>query len=183
MDEADFPVVGAIGIAGPVKDNTVEAVNIPGWIKTDGNDICRQLKEKNPNFVSFTLLNDFLAAGFGISALKKGDVTPLNDAAKNYEDKQQKTVKCVIGPGTGLGQGLLVRAADGKLLEPFPSEGGHVDFTVNTQEDWELFNFALKYIAESDNIENQKVKRVTDRLCVEALCAGPGVPLMYEFMK
>jgi hypothetical protein len=41
VDEADFPVVGAIGIAGPVKDNTVEAVNIPGWIKTDGNDICR----------------------------------------------------------------------------------------------------------------------------------------------
>jgi glucokinase len=51
------------------------------------------------------------------------------------------SVKIVIGPGTGLGQGILIMSDDG-VYEPFPSEGGHIDFTVKNQEDWDLFVFA-----------------------------------------
>lgn len=124
-----------------------------------------------------------MAAGYGITCLKNTDYVPLNDAAKNYKVQHGREVKVVIGPGTGLGEGILVRADEGKLFEPYPSEGGHVDFNVITKEDFELQQFALNYIATSTNKENLKCKRKTNRLCVEALVAGPGVPLIYEFMK
>ena len=88
---------------------------------------------------SFAFINDFLAAGYGCSILKKDQYVALNEAGKKYEDNQKKTVKVVIGPGTGLGQGLLIRGMDGGLFEPFPSEGGHTDFAVTSQEDWDLF--------------------------------------------
>lgn len=39
-------------------------------------------------------------------------------------------MKIVIGPGTGLGQGILVKNEEDGLYEPYPAEGGHTDFTV-----------------------------------------------------
>jgi glucokinase len=92
------------------------------------------------------------------------------------------SVKVVIGPGTGLGQGILVMTDEG-VYEPYPSEGGHVDFTVKNQEDWDLYVFAQKYIENSNNIENLRAKGKVGRLSVERLCAGPAVPLIYAFMK
>jgi len=47
-----------------------------------------------------------------------------------------------MGPGTGLGQGILVKAEENGYYDPYPSEGGHCDFTVKSEEDWELFKFA-----------------------------------------
>jgi glucokinase len=41
-------------------------------------------------------------------------------------------VKIVIGPGTGLGQGLLCKGNDSQYYDVFPSEGGHVDFSVRS---------------------------------------------------
>ena len=88
-----------------------------------------------------------------------------------------------MGPGTGLGQGILVKAEEDGLYEPFPSEGGHVDFTVKNQEDWDLFCFAQKFIETSNNVENLRAKGKVGRLSSERLCAGPAVPLIYAFMK
>ena len=51
-----------------------------------------------------------MAAGYGVSCLSDDQVLPLNDAAKKYQPSEHREVKGVIGPGTGLGQGLLVRA-------------------------------------------------------------------------
>lgn len=88
-----------------------------------------------------------------------------------------------MGPGTGLGQGILVKATKDGLYEPYPSEGGHVDFTVKSDEDWELVKFARKFIETSNNIENKRAKGKVGRMSVERLCAGPAVPLIYQFMK
>jgi glucokinase len=89
----------------------------------------------------------------------------------------------VIGPGTGLGEGIMAKADAKSLYEPFPSEGGHSDFAVRDKEDFDLREFALKYLETSKNTENLKCTRKTHRLCAEALVAGPGIPLIYEFMK
>jgi glucokinase len=77
----------------------------------------------------------------------------------------------------------LIKSSQDGWYEPFPSEGGHVDFTVKSEEDWELFKFAQKYIENSDNIENKRAKMKVGRMSVERLCAGPAVPLIYQFMK
>jgi glucokinase len=52
----------------------------------------------------------------------------------------------VIGPGTGLGQAFLCKAGENDLYVPFPAEGGHVDFSVINQEDWELAEFSRDFI-------------------------------------
>jgi len=90
----------------------------------------------------------------------------------------------VIGPGTGLGQGILIKGEDPDgFYETYPAEGGHVDFTVKNKEDWELTEFAREFIETSNNIENKRAKGKVGRMSVERLCAGPAVPLIYAFMK
>lgn len=91
-------------------------------------------------------------------------------------------VKIVIGPGTGLGQGIIAKGSDSKNYDVFPSEGGHVDFTVRNQEDFELMQFAIKYIETSENVENLRARDKITRVSIERLCAGPAIPLIYEFL-
>ena len=88
-----------------------------------------------------------------------------------------------MGPGTGLGIGVLIKSLNDTLYEPFGSEGGHGDFPVKTQEDWDLVCFARKFIETSDNIENKRAKMNVGRMSTERLTAGPAIPLIYAFMK
>ena len=74
-------------------------------------------------------INDFLAAGYGVSRLKPSDCTKLNLGPKAVMKETGLSVKAVIGPGTGLGQAFLAKSS-GDLYETFPAEGGHVDFSV-----------------------------------------------------
>jgi glucokinase len=41
--------------------------------------------------------------------------------------------------------------------------------------------FAREYIESSENIENDRAKEKITRVSIERLCAGPAIPLMYEF--
>ena len=107
----------------------------------------------------------------------------LGDTDKAPLQEKERSVKVVIGPGTGLGQGLLVKTEAGSLYEPFPTEGGHVDFTVQTQEDWDLVQFGRKFIETSNNVENRRAKAKVGRMSIERLGAGPAVPLYYAFAK
>ena len=107
----------------------------------------------------------------------------MNKAPEAQILEGANSVKVVMGPGTGLGQGILVKAEADGFYEPFPSEGGHVDFTVKNQDDWDLFEFAQKFIETSNNVENLRAKGKVGRLSVERLCAGPAVPLIYAYMK
>lgn len=59
-------------MAGPVCNNTVHAVNIKHWPTSDGYAIAA-----NSKMDSFTFINDFTAAGYGVSTLKKEDSSPL----------------------------------------------------------------------------------------------------------
>lgn len=112
-------------MAGPVCNNTVSAVNINHWPTSDGYAIAAQSK-----LDSFVFINDFTAAGYGVCTLRTQDVTHLGQSGDANAQNGARSVKVVIGPGTGLGQGILVKNdADGDY-EPYPAEGGHTDFTV-----------------------------------------------------
>jgi len=103
VSDENYPRIGVVGIAGPVDDNKVGiTVNIPHWPASDGYDIAQKCK-----FDSFEFINDFTAAGYGVSTLTDSDVTSLNPKGKQLDGA--KSVKVVIGPGTGLGQGSLVK--------------------------------------------------------------------------
>ena len=61
----DYPKIAVIGIAGAVVNNSVHTTNVPHWTFQDGFSIAQ-----NQNFESFTFINDFAAAGYGICMLQ-----------------------------------------------------------------------------------------------------------------
>ena len=134
----NYPRFGVVGMAGPVSNNTIPiTVNIPRWPVSDGYKVAKQF-----NLQSFTFINDFTAACYGVSRIKPMQCVALNKSSEVQVNEGAGSVKALMGPGTGLGQGILIKATEDGLYEPFPSEGGHVDFTVKSEEDWELFKFA-----------------------------------------
>jgi glucokinase len=57
------PRVGVVGMAGPVMHNNIPVtVNIPHWPESIGDEVAKKFK-----FDSFIFMNDFTAAGYGIS--------------------------------------------------------------------------------------------------------------------
>jgi len=77
----------------------------------------------------------------------------------------------------------LTKSKFSPCYEVFPSEGGHVDFSPRNQIEYELLEFAKDYIENSNNVENLRGKGKIHRVSMERVCAGPAVPLIYEFYK
>ncbi len=171
-DSEYWPQAAVVGCAGPVDNNQVEFTNVVHWSVVDGTAISQSL-----NIPHFILINDFTAAGYGVITLKEKDYIRMTDV-----QAQENAVKVVMGPGTGLGQGILVKGASSKYYDPVASEGGHVDFSVRNQEDFELLEFAKIFLETSDNVENLRAKGRVHRVSIERLCAGPALPLIYDFM-
>lgn len=97
LNDDEKPTIGVVGIAGAVFDNRVTTVNIPHWPTSNGNAI-----QEICGFKKFVFINDFIAAGYGISVLKDSDVTNISPETAQARDTPH-SVKIVIGPGTGLG--------------------------------------------------------------------------------
>ena len=85
---------------------------------------------KEFGFKAFTFINDFEAAGYGVANLKPEDSVLVGGSGAVSDGPM--TLKAVIGPGTGLGEGLLIKNEVDGLYYPSPSEGGHGDFAVKT---------------------------------------------------
>ena len=67
--------------------------------------------------------------------------------------------------------------------EVYAAEGGHCEFNIRSEEDFELLNFAKNYVENSNNVENLRSKGKIDRVSVERIVAGPAVPLLYDFYR
>uniref|UniRef100_A0A7S3I8B3 Glucokinase n=1 Tax=Favella ehrenbergii TaxID=182087 RepID=A0A7S3I8B3_9SPIT len=126
----------------------------------------------------FELVNDFVAAGHGLLQLQEKDYERLNRSPI-----EEGGVKVVLGPGTGHGQGYLVKSKFSPCYEVYPSEGGHVEFAPRDEQDMRMLKFGFDFIETSDNVENKRAKAKLDRMSHERLGAGPAIPLIYEFMK
>lgn len=75
----------------------------------------------------------------------------------------------------------MVKSDFADLYEVCPAEGGHCEYAPRNEEEYALAEFAKKFIAESDNVENKRAKAKINRLSVERVGAGPAVPLIYDF--
>ena len=117
----------------------------------------------------------------GLLQLQGSDYDRLTD-----NDIDPSGVKVVLGPGTGHGQGFLVKSKFSPCYEVFPTEGGHVEFSPRNTEDMKIVDFAYNYLESSGNVENARNLNQLDkirRISHERLGAGPGLPLLYEFYK
>ncbi|HEX9626721.1 MAG TPA: glucokinase [Acidiferrobacterales bacterium] len=151
-------VTGAcFGVAGPVTTaggrQTAKLTNLP-W-RLDSASLARALDVPHVR-----LINDFQAVGYGLEALRPGDLSVLQPGRA-----EARAPRALIGAGTGLGVGVLVWSGD--HYEVLPSEGGHVDFAPTDDRQIALLNFL-----------RDRYKRVS----VERVVSGPGLVNIYRFL-
>lgn len=159
---APVPQKACFAVAGPVNNNTCNMTNL-GW-NLDGN-----ILEKDLGISQIRLINDFEAIGYGILSHLKNperDILKL-DTLQEGMPREDAPIG-VIGAGTGLGEAFVLR--DDNFEEVYPTEGGHIDFAVCSEEEFHL----LKYI---------KTKYNFPRVSVERVVSGPGIVAIYQFLR
>ncbi|TAE54176.1 MAG: glucokinase [Nostocales cyanobacterium] len=150
------PEKACFAIAGPVVNNTAKLTNLAWFLDTER--LSQQL-----NIPTVSLINDFAAVGYGIFGLTTQDLVTLQ-VGKYQPDAPMG----VIGAGTGLGQGFLIK--QGKQYQVFPSEGGHADFAPRNELEFQL----LKYLLNRHDIQ---------RVSVERVVSGLGITSIYQFLR
>ena len=117
------PVRACLAGAGPVIDQRIHLTNAP-W-DMDGPALERELG------IPVRLINDFTALSFGLLELDltdPGQVTPLPHGNGSLPKVAPQGLVLVVGAGTGLGVGFIVRTPQG--ARAYPSEGGHLGLPV-----------------------------------------------------
>lgn len=152
--ERRAPRVAAFGVAGPVRRGRAKVTKLPWTI--DERRLTRLL-----DIPHVRILNDFVAAAFGISYLK-----PRHLAVLQAGQAEHGAPIALIGAGTGLGQVALVRICG--RYEPLASEGGHADLGPRNPTEDHLVRFLRK-----------KFGRVTR----DRLLSGEGLTHLYDFLK
>ena len=160
--ENNFPSIAVIGVPGPIQDNTVlKFANIPHWESESGDKLGKKLGIKN-----FLFLNDFACNSYGIQTkLKLGDdYIVINEGKPNKEGPIM-----VIGPGTGLGMGYLLKDKKNKYYTIGNSEGGHQNFSRKSK----LFFELAEFVKNEYNLE---------QVIIENVCSGQGMVPIYKFL-
>lgn len=147
---------GVFAVAGRVDGDVARITNHP-WV-ISRTRTCRVL-----DFERIDLVNDFAAQSMAILLLRSTDVAILGGAgwtpaSDDSASAGRDAIYAVIGPGTGLGVGILV-VRDGEAW-PLETEGGHVSFPPGTPEE----------IAMLDRLSAQ-----FGRVSNERLVCGPGL--------
>lgn len=153
---APRPETACFSIAGPVVDNTCNLTNLSWWL--DGERLQRDL-----GLDQVSLINDFVAVGHGIQGLEEADLYTLQAG-----DPQPDAPIAIIGAGTGLGEGFVIR--QGEQYRVFGTEGGHTDFAPRSELEFQL----LKYLRD---------KLGVSRISVERVVSGMGIVAIYQFLR
>jgi glucokinase len=154
VTDNDYPVAACLVVAGPVRANKSVLTNV-NWT-LDGDQMAVEL-----NMRSVRILNDFVGIGYGLLALKREHVIPINDVPMT-----DQAPKACLGAGTGLGETYLTWT--GSEYDVFASEGGHADFAPRDETEFRLLEFLLK------------TERAT-RVSVERVVSGMGIPKIYDY--
>lgn len=114
-------------VAGPVVDGEIKASNLPWVIRT--TELADRIAVPRT-----TLINDFDAVGYGVTRLGPTDIETLQAG-----EPDPAGPLALLGAGTGLGQGLVLRESTG--VRVVPSEGGHATFAARDDIEWGLHRF------------------------------------------
>ena len=160
LREAGTPKIAAACLALPssISGRRVKLTNLP-WV-VDADAIATRFAIDQIN-----LINDFEAAGLGVTALQPEDLLTLQTG-----EPQAHGVRLIVGAGTGLGVGWLSSNASGQgeNYSAHPSEGGHMDFAPCDDTQCEL----LRYLQERHG-----------HVSYERIVSGPGLVAIFEFLR
>ncbi len=148
-----LPPAAGIAIAGPIQGEVLKFTNNPWVIRPEA--IPQQLGVDR-----FRLVNDFGAVAHAVAQLGDLDFRHLCGPDRPLPDDG---VISIVGPGTGLGVGQLLRR-DGRY-HVIETEGGHIDFApLDPLEDRILAYLRSRY----------------RRVSVERIASGMGLANIYE---
>jgi glucokinase len=150
---ASRPDRACFGIACPVVGDDCTAPNLPWTI--NARELAAEI-----GIPRTTIINDFVAAGYGIELLGPSDLATLQEGAPTLHGPI-----ALIGAGTGLGQGFLLW--EGDHYRVLPSEGGHGDYAPNGKLQAGLLQF---------------LRQQFDHVSWERLLSGPGMVNAYRYL-
>lgn len=155
---SSLPDTACFGVAGPVTETPqgqqANITNLP-W-QLDSERLSTAL-----GIPRLRLINDFMAIGYSIEALKDSDLTVLHHA-----DPIERAPRMVLGAGTGLGTAQLLWCGHG--YEVFASQGGHADFAPGDEQQLALLQYLLQH---------------REHVAYEDVLSGPGLVRIYQFMR
>ncbi|MEI2430099.1 glucokinase [Lysobacter yananisis] len=139
------PSHGVFAVAGRVDGDEARITNHPWVISAERTRIALGLTR-------IDLVNDFAAQAMAVSLLGVGDVVPIGGVRwHGWNDSGDRTY-AIIGPGTGLGVGALLRR-DGRFY-PLQTEGGHVSFAPNNPEEIDVLK---RLSGEFGRVSNERL--------------------------
>lgn len=149
------PSRGCFAVAAPCNERRIAFTNST-W------SFSPQDFKSDFGFSDFHVVNDFYALAQGAASLPETAFLPIKEGKPECA-----APTLLIGPGTGLGQALIVPAGAQGLKQNtiISTEGGHVDFAPQTDEEMEV---------------RQRLKQTYDRVSVEHLISGPGLANIYR---
>jgi glucokinase len=151
---SDEVTAACFGVPGPVRDGRLRLTNLPWTLDS------RELTV-NLGIPHVFLINDLEANGYGIAELTSEQIFTLSEG-----DTSQIGNRALIAAGTGLGEGLLIW--NGHTHIPYPSEGGHADYSPRNEDEIDLLRF-LK-------------QKYNGRISWERVVSGMGMTNIYEFL-
>ena len=156
------PQFAILGIPGPVENNQLITLpNIPHWNLENGDKLGKKLGIKK-----FIFLNDFVCNGYAIQTNLKENVDYLK---LNNVSAIKDGPKLMIGPGTGLGMGFLLKNKNDKYYIIGSSEGGGQDFAAKS----EFLMKLRKFIRDELGLGNVSIGKV---------CSGRSLIPIYKFL-
>ncbi|HLW91855.1 MAG TPA: glucokinase [Roseiarcus sp.] len=137
--------------AGPVQGRRLKLTNAP-WLM-DGPKVAEAL-----GLSQGLLLNDFEAQALSLPTIPEQWAMPIGPGRFGDEGPE-----VILGPGTGLGVGALIRAAG--RFTPMASEVCHADFGPVGEEEMAIW---------------PHLERVRGRVTTESVMAGPGLARLHR---
>jgi len=147
-----LPNAAALAFAYPVENDLPELTNMPWTI--DSRTLPQDL-----GIVQHLVLNDFCAVGHAAATLGSSQFVHI---AGPDDALPQEGVISIVGPGTGLGVGLVIKR-DGQY-QVIASEGGNMDFSPHDDLDDRLM---------------ATLRKRYSHVSAERLVSGPGLMDIY----
>jgi len=155
-DEKGHVIAACFGVPGPVKEGRARTTNLTWGV--DASEI-----EKEFSIPQVSLLNDLEANAYGISELSPRDFAVIQEGSPEPEGN-----RCVVSPGTGLGEGGLYWDVKRKKYRVWACEGGHSDFGPRNELEIALLEYLIKEFGH---------------VSYERVVSGMGIENIYKFLR
>lgn len=154
------PGIACFAVAGPITDDIVEFTNSP-WVL----DIAKVKKQMS--LTRLVAINDFEALAASVRHLRPADLSPVKPGVR-----EPQSPILVMGPGTGLGQAIIVPAGRTDIV--IATEGGHVAFAPQGEEEIDVLRFVMR---EHKRVSIERLLSGRGLVNIHrALCAIAGKP-------